>query len=220
LNWRRSARPGWWRLAALYAFLAILVVVSRPTPGGLAAGAALAALGEALRVWAAGHLVKSVRLVTSGPYARTRNPLYLGRLMILTGVVIAAWIGPVWSLGILAAAYGLFFAYYLPRKERVEGARLTARHGAAYAEYRDAVPALVPTVLRRFPGGGAPWSLRLAVGNREPSVALGLIALFALLSWRCCGRQDLLLRPGTTPGPRPPVAGRPPTGQSPREPAR
>src|SRR3989338_5036177 len=78
----RSKVLGRVRLLAVYTFIAALVWICRPTPALTAAGAAFALAGEALRMWAAGHLTKSVRLITSGPYAYTQNPIYLGRLLI------------------------------------------------------------------------------------------------------------------------------------------
>src|SRR5580765_2463094 len=71
-----------WRLAAVYALLAVLLFLARPTPTGVTIGFLIAVAGEAIRFWAAGHLVKTTELVTSGPYRYTRNPLYLGRLLI------------------------------------------------------------------------------------------------------------------------------------------
>ena len=54
---------------------ALAVVFARPTPASIAAGLALAVVGEALRLWASGHIEKTRRLATGGPYAHTRNPL-------------------------------------------------------------------------------------------------------------------------------------------------
>src|SRR5439155_14709097 len=105
----RSKVLGWIRLALVYAFIAALVYLSRPTPALFRIGAALALLGEAIRIWAAGHLTKSVRLVTSGPYGYTQNPLYLGRLLILTGLAIAARTEAYLNLVALAAGYVVFF---------------------------------------------------------------------------------------------------------------
>jgi protein-S-isoprenylcysteine O-methyltransferase Ste14 len=179
----RSVTLGRLRLLALFLFVAALIAVSRPTRGLLVAGAILAAAGELIRMWAAGHLRKSVRLAVSGPYAHTQNPLYLGRLLILTGLGVAAkspyglnWIA-------LAIGYGIFFFYYIPRKLRVEGGRLERIHGEAYATYRASVPILFPS-LRTYPGGEDRWSFAQMVRNQEPLVLLGLAAAFAWLASR------------------------------------
>ena len=129
----RRSLPGRLRVASVYVLVGALVVLSRPSPGSVSAGFAIAAVGEAIRVWAAGHLRKTVRLVTSGPYRYSRNPLYLGRLLIFTGVATMAWLPGGATFGVLAAGWVVFFAYYLPRKERVEPARLRAVHGEADA---------------------------------------------------------------------------------------
>jgi protein-S-isoprenylcysteine O-methyltransferase Ste14 len=180
----RSRILGWTRLALVYAFVAALVLVSRPTPALLAIGAALVVVGEAVRVWAAGHLVKSVRLITSGPYAYTQNPLYLGRLLFLTGLGIAARQEAYLNLLALAIGYAIFFFYYIPRKLRVEGARLARLHGAAFEAYHRAVPILLPST-RCYPAAGTErWSFRQMVRNQEPLVAAGLLVVLGWLAWR------------------------------------
>jgi protein-S-isoprenylcysteine O-methyltransferase Ste14 len=179
----RSRVLGWIRLAAVYAFVATLVLLSRPTLPLLIAGVILVAAGEAIRMWAAGHLVKSVRLITSGPYAHTQNPLYLGRLFILTGIAIAARSEAYLNLVALAAGYLVFFVYYMPRKLRVEGDRLAQLHGPAFEVYHRSVPILLPSV-RRYPGDTTRWSFRQMVRNQEPLVLLGLLLVLALLSFR------------------------------------
>jgi len=179
----RSRILGRIRLAGLYAFVLALVILSRPFPASLAVGAAAVALGETVRLWAAGHLVKSVRLVTSGPYARTQCPLYLGRLLILTGIGLAAHHDSYVNLVALAIGYAVFFFYYMPRKIRVEGARLTKIHGDAYERYSRSVPVLFPSI-RRYPGERSSWSFRQMVRNQEPLVVLGLLGTLAFLYWK------------------------------------
>jgi protein-S-isoprenylcysteine O-methyltransferase Ste14 len=179
----RNKILGWIRLAAVYAFIAILVYLARPTPALLAAGASLAIVGEAIRVWAAGHLTKSVRLVTSGPYAYTQNPLYLGRLLILTGLGIASPMTGHLNLLALAVGYAIFFFYYIPRKLRVEGGRLARLHGAAFEEYHRTVPILFPG-LRRHAGGHEGWSFSLMVSNQEPLVLTGVALVLVILAWK------------------------------------
>lgn len=179
----RSKALGRIRLAGVYLFIGFLIWISRPTPALVVAGASFALLGEALRLWAAGHLTKSVRLITSGPYAYTQNPLYLGRLLILTGLGIAARIDGYLNLVLLVAGYAVFFFYYIPRKLRVEGGRLAKLHGAAFEEYRKSVPILLPA-LARYPGGNDPWSFRLMVRNQEPLVLTGIVLVLGILIWK------------------------------------
>ena len=178
----RNVALGRLRLVGLFVFVVALVAVARPTPALLWTGAVFAAAGELVRLWAAGHLQKSVRLATAGPYARTQNPLYLGRLLILTGIGIAARLpyGINWIA--LATGYAIFFLYYIPRKLRVEGGRLERIHGPAYEAYRREVPILFPS-LRRFPGAGPErWSFAQMVRNQEPLVAAGVVAAFVWMA--------------------------------------
>src|SRR5262245_40875172 len=99
------------RLRVPSGFLIVFVFAwfSRPTVESLWLGLPLAAGGLLVRAWAAGCLAKNQQLATSGPYAYTRNPLYLGTLLVAAGLVIAA--RSAW-LGILFAA--VFLLIYLP----------------------------------------------------------------------------------------------------------
>jgi steroid 5-alpha reductase family enzyme len=130
-----------------------------------------------------------VELVTSGPYRYTRNPLYLGRLLIFTGLCLMANPPLAVTLLLLGAGYSIFFGYYLPRKERVEGDRLRQRHGEAFDRYRRAVPALFPSA-RPYAGySQAGWSTERMLANREHWMVAGLfvISVFLLLRatlWR------------------------------------
>ncbi len=171
------------RLGLLYLFVAALLALARPTPAWLIAGAILAMAGEGVRLWAAGYLQKSIRLVTGGPYSHTQNPLYLGRLLIWTGLGLAARTELYLNLAAVAAGHVLFFCYYLPRKRRVEGERLARRHGKAFEAYRSRVPVLFPS-FRRQPGTGERWSFVRIIGNQEPLVVAGLVAAFGVLAWK------------------------------------
>lgn len=171
------------RLTLLFAAILVLAATSRPRAWSVAAGAVLVALGESVRIWAAGHLHKTHKLITSGPYRWTRNPLYLGRLLILTGVGLMAWYGPWINLVVIGLGWLLFFAYYMPRKERIEPARLEQVHGEAYRRYFEAVPALFPG-LRPFPDNGERWRGERFRRNREHWTILGLLMLIALFAVR------------------------------------
>ena len=135
-SFRKRGLLGSLRVLTVMALVAALVTFSQPTWPWVLAGTPLVALGEIWRAWAAGHLVKSKELAISGPYRHVQNPLYFGRLCILTGVALMAWMpvtlgGRVVPLNavVLVLSLLVFFGYYIPRKKRVEGERLQRLHG-------------------------------------------------------------------------------------------
>lgn len=77
------------RVPAGFVMLAAFAWFSHPTARTLLFGIPLSLDGLALRAWAAGHLAKNQRLAQSGPYAATRNPLYLGSLITALGLAAA-----------------------------------------------------------------------------------------------------------------------------------
>jgi protein-S-isoprenylcysteine O-methyltransferase Ste14 len=120
-------------------FFAILFVVfSRPTLWTLIVGTAVAIVGLLIRAWASGHIRKASALAISGPYAYTRNPLYLGSLILGLGFTLAAG---VWWLAILFLA--LFLGIYLPVM-RVEVEDIRRIFGKDFDEYEGSVPMLLP----------------------------------------------------------------------------
>jgi protein-S-isoprenylcysteine O-methyltransferase Ste14 len=172
------------RIAAIYVLIGAMVALARPTPRGVTIGFLFVAAGEAIRFWAAGHLRKTVELVTSGPYRYTRNPLYLGRLLIFTGLCVMARLPYGLNWVVLVVGVAVFFGYYLRRKERVEPARLRAFHGPAYERYFEAVPALFPTLSPYTGGAPGAWSSERMLRNREHWMVIGLLAVSLFLLWR------------------------------------
>lgn len=158
------------RLRVTLGFVASVVAIwiARPTDRTLAAGAAVALAGEALRVWAAGHLEKGREVTTSGPYAFTRHPLYLGSTLIGIGLAIAS---ASWIVAALVAAY---LGLTLTAAIRTEEAHLTEKFGAAYPDYRDG----------RSAGERRHFSLARAAGNREYRAVTGLAIVLAVLLWK------------------------------------
>ncbi len=124
-----------------------------------------------------------------------RNPLYLGRVLIGTGVCIAVRLPPDWPLPAwpwpnligLAAFYAFFFGWYMPRKERVEPARLEEYHGAEYVRYRDAVPSLVPNFFRRYDRRNGAWGWAQYDRLKEYNWIVGWAMVFAVLGLRAFG---------------------------------
>jgi len=162
------------RVALGWVFAAAFLVFARPRPASVAAGALLAAAGAAVRTWAAGHIRKREALAVTGPYARTRNPLYLGSFLIACGALVMGW-NP-W----LAAA---FLAFALPVYRLViarEEDFLAATFGPEYEEYRREVPRFLPRLaVPAGRGGGFDWSL--VVRHREWRSWAGIAALALLM---------------------------------------
>jgi protein-S-isoprenylcysteine O-methyltransferase Ste14 len=172
------------RVTSVYVLVAIMLWLARPTPLSVSIGFLFVAAGEAVRFWAAGHLRKTIELITSGPYRYTRNPLYLGRLLIFTGVCIMALLPYAINWIVLVLGYAIFFGYYLRRKERVEPARLRQTHGEPYERYFKAVPALFPT-LKPYPEGASiGWSSDRMLRNREHWMFICLSVISAFMLWR------------------------------------
>ena len=157
-----------------YAAGVLVVLLARPTPWSIAGGLSLALAGEALRIWASGHIEKTRRLATGGPYAHTRNPLYLGSTLLALGVAAASA-----SLAVLAAVL-VYLAVFYPAVIREESAFLAGRFPDLYPAWAREVPAFFP---RLSPGGPREtrfdWARVRA--NREWRTAFALPVAAALL---------------------------------------
>jgi len=161
----------------LTAAIGLAVVLARPTTLSLGIGLIFILLGEATRFWAAGHLIRKRELATSGPYAYLRDPLYLGRLLLLTGFCIMS--GP-WCLVLLGAGLAVFFFSYMPRKYKKEMAWLTDIFGEQYTRYAAQVHSLVPRLTPYPHSAGRRWSFRLFWHeNREQYFLLIVIGILA-----------------------------------------
>lgn len=152
----------------------VALVLARPRPLSLALGLPLALLGEALRLWACGHLEKTKTLATGGPYAHTRNPLYLGSVLMAAGLTVAAaspWV---------ALAVAVYFMAFYPLVMKEEAGYLASKFGADYAAWAAAVPLFVPRLAPAGPRGSRfDWARVRA--NREWRTALAVPAIAALL---------------------------------------
>ena len=170
------------RLIALFALVAVLLYLAEPNRMSVLVGGVFVVLGEWVRFWAAGHLFKTKELITSGPYRYTRNPLYFGRFLIFTGLCIMVHLPYAGSWIILILGYVAFFGYYLPRKERVEPARLREEHGEPFDRYFDAVPALFPTLPPYAEAGSGRWQFDRLVRNKEYWMVV-LLASITIYLW-------------------------------------
>ena len=158
--------------------LAMVLILARPTMFSIIFGAIIVLAGEAIRVWASGHLIRNDEVTTSGPYAYLRDPFYLGRLLLMIGFCIMGW-GYNWI--ILIIGLGVFFFNYMPRKYRKEMERLESIFGQEYRDYASYTRGLIPC-LRPYPKARQrPWRFDLFwKENREQYFLSGTI-LFSIL---------------------------------------
>ena len=154
------------RVALGFALAAFVLWLARPAWNTWAAGAVIAACGELLRLWAAGHLEKSLEVTASGPYRFVRHPLYLGSSLIGVGLALAST-----SLAV-AAIIGIYLGLTLSAARRSEEAHLREKFGDAYDAY----------VEKRMTPMTRTFSVERALRNREHHTIAGLIAGFALLA--------------------------------------
>jgi protein-S-isoprenylcysteine O-methyltransferase Ste14 len=161
----------------LIAGIILAVILARPTQTTIAAGLIFVIIGEAVRFWAAGHLVRKKELATSGPYAHVRDPLYFGRMFLLIGFSIMG--GP-WCLLVLAAGLGIFFWSYLPRKYKKEMTWLEDIFGEDYTRYAAEVHSLIPRLTPYPHSSNKSWSFKLCWHeNREQYFLLIVLGIFA-----------------------------------------
>jgi len=162
---RRIARL---RVSAGFVLGVVVLWLAKPTPRSLAIGAAVAVLGEAFRVWAAGHLEKGSEVTSSGPYAFTRHPLYVGSSIIGLGFAIAS------DSLLVASLAAVYLTVALTAAIRTEEAHLTEKFGHAYPAYREG----------RSPVDGRRFSFERVRRNREYRAVAGLAAVLAILAWK------------------------------------
>ena len=163
------------RVALGFAFGALVLWLAEPTQRTLAAGVPLAAAGEALRIWAAGHLNKSREVTSSGPYRWFAHPLYIGSSIMGAGLAIAA--GSV----IVAILVAVYLATTLTAAIRSEEAFLRRTFGDRYAEYRRGAAEKPASPERRF-------AVSQAIANGEHRAVAGLLIAVVLLAMKVLQR--------------------------------
>jgi protein-S-isoprenylcysteine O-methyltransferase Ste14 len=164
-----------WRVPLGFVLAAAYLILAQPSLAPLLSGAALALAGLLLRGWSAGYLAKNQRLATGGPYAYTRNPLYLGSAVMGLGGALA---GRSWIMGVAFAAF--LVLVYWPVMER-EAQFLQREFAEAFAPYARQVPLFFPK-LTRVPAPKEKFQWRLYLKNREYEAAMGYVAVMLFLA--------------------------------------
>ena len=172
-----------WRVPLGFACAAVFIVLARPDRRSLMVGGAVALVGLLIRAWASGHIRKNARLAVSGPYAHTRNPLYLGSFILGLGFTVAAASSVLLFLILGGLFASLFLGIYWPVM-RVEAATLAEMFGADYRAYAAAVPLLFPRATPYRPGDPSDevkFDPSLYMRYREYRAALGLLVAWGVL---------------------------------------
>ncbi len=155
MSWNRIARRI--RVPLGFVFAVLFLWLARPTLLFIALSLVVVAPGLLLRGYASGYVKKNAELTVTGPYAHTRNPLYLGSILIAFGFALAAR-----SLWIAAVLVVLFVAIYIPVIRSEEAYLRSVFPG--FDAYAAAVPRLWPRVAS---GGG--------IGNYQRGILVGTL---------------------------------------------
>lgn len=165
-----------WRVRFGYLVALIFFLLAAPTPRTILIGGIVAAVGLLIRAAASGHLRKDRQLAVTGPYARTRNPLYFGSAFLAAGFVVAgnSW----WAAGLVAAYFVIFYSAVM----RNEESDLRASFGSPFDEYAAHVPLFFPKLIGAgyaSPPAGEPtgrFSWEQYRRNREYQALIGMLA--------------------------------------------
>lgn len=176
---RRIRVPFGFVTAALYLFELWRLV---PAPAAVLWSLALVIPGVLLRAYAAGYVKKNRELTQTGPYAHTRNPLYLGSMMIAAGFAVA--LGSWTFAAVLAAGFAIIYIPVIAAEERFLGATF-----AGFDAYCRSVPRLLPriTAAKTDPSSGVTdevsggFSMALYLRHREYNAAVGTVLLYLSL---------------------------------------
>lgn len=162
-----------------FLFAVAFLLFARPTAASLLGSLLLVVPGIWLRGYAAGYVNKNAEITQTGPYAWTRNPLYLGSLVAAVGFVGAGR-----NLWLLLMFLLLFAAIYGPVIWSEE--QFLLRRFPAYAEYMRSVPRLFPSPFRHGrserPDRGVGFSAERYRRHREYNSAIGAAVLYAVLT--------------------------------------
>ena len=170
-TWSRVARRI--RVPLGFIFAIVFVLLAQPTRTSLIVGALVLVPGLALRGLASGHVQKDKQLTTSGPYAYTRNPLYLGSLMLAAGFAIAArsW----WVVGIMLLMFAVIYIPVIAGEERY-----LRQTFSDYGDYARHVPRFLPR-LTPYGGQQSAYSSARYWKHREYQASIGCVVVLAVL---------------------------------------
>lgn len=165
-----------WRVRAGLIGAVLVIILAQPDPPSLIIGLAVTLPGLLLRTWASGHLKKDKELTVSGPYMYSRNPLYLGNLIIGLGIIIAS--RSLWVLGIFV----FYFLLFYPLIIQVEVEKMNRLFPREYEGYANQTSVLLPARKPFSAPKKNRFSWMLYRKNKEWRAFIGTILLWLILS--------------------------------------
>lgn len=127
------------RLWLMYPIFVVYPFAAHITGFSYCCGAILMLVGLGIRFWASGYIIKSQVLATSGPYAYTRNPLYVGNFLLGLGISVTS--GNIWIIIYYAVTFTLLYLGTI----RDEQEFLEKKFGDAFRDYVSNVPVFLPS---------------------------------------------------------------------------
>jgi protein-S-isoprenylcysteine O-methyltransferase Ste14 len=170
-SWSQIARRI--RVPLGFLFAGAYIWLAHPTGSSIAIGAAVAFVGLIIRALASGHVKKNEVLTVTGPYAYTRNPLYLGSIILACGFLVAA---RSWWIVLIAAV--LLFVIYLPVIRSEED--FLRQRFPEFEDYSRHVPRLIPRATA-YQSSSSAFSWHLYLKHREYNAAIGMLCIIAVL---------------------------------------
>jgi protein-S-isoprenylcysteine O-methyltransferase Ste14 len=151
-------------------FVLLVSLLGTMSPGTFVAGVVIAAVGEAIRMWASGHVKKNRVLATDGPYAYVRHPLYVGNILLLVGFSLASNLWWSWLL------MGFLLLFYYPPTIAYEDNKLHNIFGEEWENWSKDIHALIPTFKNRAGSTSSEWSFKQSLmQNGEPVIVAYLV---------------------------------------------
>lgn len=167
-----------------------VLVLANPNWLTYLCGLGVALLGEGMRIWSVSHVGAASRttsgvggevLVTSGPYALVRNPIYLGNFVLSLGLCIMAWAWMPWMLILYVALFSLQYSLIISLEEEY----LSRKFGTNYESYKKNVPRFFPKIRPCHQLTVIRGQLKKALSSEKSTfISMGLFCLAVLTRWQ------------------------------------
>jgi protein-S-isoprenylcysteine O-methyltransferase Ste14 len=157
-------------------FVPLVALLGATVMPAFIAGTILVVMGEAIRLWASGHVKKNKMLATDGPYAFVRHPLYVGNILVLFGFCVASMLW--WSYVLMV----FLLWFYYPPAIAYEDKKLQGIFGEQWENWSRDIHALIPTFKSKASQASSDWSFKQSLmQNVEPVIALYLAVFLYFL---------------------------------------